>query len=311
YYILRRGASVPKTFEDAKKELEVSLRNRKSYAAAAALAQRAADRVKETKDIQKVAQELAPEANMTPADMVRETPYVAPGDNVPNIGSSQQFEDAIKPLENPQDVGGVTPIKDGFAIPMLVDKKEPNRIPDFEEVKDKVLKDLRDSKAKAQLEETARNLANSAGSAADLKTAAEKLGLEAKTQDSWSVNIPLGELEIDDAGKEAIFNLKEGEVAKTPLKSGNDFVIIGATKRTEADLTKFAQQRDQMMQSALTQKRNQIFEDFISAAQRRMESEGKIKIYEDVLARLGGEEEPPPILTNPQIPQRPPARPTK
>ncbi|HKC62198.1 MAG TPA: peptidyl-prolyl cis-trans isomerase, partial [Pyrinomonadaceae bacterium] len=313
YYILRRGASVPKTFEDAKKELEVSLRNRKSYAAAAALAQRAADRVKETKDLQKVAQELAGEANMTPADMIRETPYIAPGDNVPNIGSSQQFEDAIKPLENPQDVGGVTPIKDGFAIPMLVDKKEPNRIPDFEEVKDKVLNDVRQTRAKSQLEETARNLANSAGSAANLKAAAEKLGLEAKTQDTWSVNIPLGELEIPDAAKEAIFNLKEGEVTKTPIKSGDGFVVVGATKRKEADLTQFAQLRDTMMQSALTQRRNQIFEDYISAAQRRMESEGKIKIYEDVLAKLGGgdDEEQPPTVTSPQIPQRPPARPTK
>src|SRR5947209_3280913 len=310
YYILRRGASVPKTFEDAKKELEVSLRNRKSYAAAAALAQKAADRVKETKDLQKVAQELAQEANMTPADMVRETPYVAPGDDVPNIGSSQQFEDAIKPLENQQDVGGVTPIKDGFAIPMLVDKKEPNRIPDFEEVKDRVLKDVRQARAKSQLEETARNLANSAGNANDLKAAAEKLGLEAKTQDTWSANIPLGELDIPDAGKEAIFNLKEGEVAKTPIKSGNDFVVVGATKRKEADLTQFAQQRDTMMQSALTQRRNQLFEDYISAAQRRMESEGKIKIYEDVLARLGGggDEEQPPTITSPQVPQRPPAR---
>ena len=309
YYILRRGADVPKTFEDAKKELEVSIRNRKSYAAAAALAQKAADRLKETKDFQKVAQELAPEANMKPADMIRETPYVAPGDDVPNIGSSQQFEDAIKPLENPQDVGGVTPVKGGFAIPMLVDKKEPNRIPDFEEVKDKVLKDFRNSKAKSQLEETARNLANSASSASDLKAAAEKLGLEVKTQDTYTMGTPLGELEIGEAGKEAIFNLKEGEVTKTPIKAGDDFVIVGATKRNEADLTKFAQQRDTMMQNALTQKRNQIFEDYISAAQRRMESEGKIKIYEDVLARLGGgDEEQPPIVTSPQIPQRPPAR---
>jgi len=200
YYILRRGPSVPKTFEDAKQELLVSLRNRKAYATAAALAQRAADRLKETKDFQKVAQELAPEANMTPADMIKETPYVAPGDDVPNIGSSQQFEEAIKPLENQGDIGDRTPIKNGFAIPMLVDKKDPNRIPDYEEIKDKVLKDLRNSRAKSQLEETARNLAGSVSSAADLKAAAEKFGLEAKTQDTYSISLPLGELETDRVG---------------------------------------------------------------------------------------------------------------
>ena len=31
YYILRRGNDVPKTFDDAKKDLEVSLRNRRAY----------------------------------------------------------------------------------------------------------------------------------------------------------------------------------------------------------------------------------------------------------------------------------------
>src|SRR5207247_4363503 len=130
YYILRRGEPVPKTIDDAKPELLVSLRNRRGYTVAQKIAQRAQDRLKETKDPQKVAQEFAAEANMAPADMVRETPFVKPGDDVPENGSSQQFEEAIAPLENPNDVGQRTGIKNGFAIPMLVEKKGP-RIPEF------------------------------------------------------------------------------------------------------------------------------------------------------------------------------------
>lgn len=118
YYILRRGDSVPKTFEQAKPELLVSMRNRRGYAAASALAQRAAESLKKSHDAQKVAQELAAEANMKPADMVHETPYIKPGDDVPNIGSNQQFEKAIAPLNNPNDVGASVGIKNGFAIPM-------------------------------------------------------------------------------------------------------------------------------------------------------------------------------------------------
>jgi len=45
---------------------------------------------------------------MSPAEMVRETPYVKPGDNVPEIGSSQQFEQALAKLNNPNDVGEPT-----------------------------------------------------------------------------------------------------------------------------------------------------------------------------------------------------------
>src|SRR5437868_7935756 len=137
YYILRRGDPVPKTFEDAKPELLVSLRNRRGYTVAQKIAQKAQDRLKETKDLPKVAQEFAAEANMNATDMVRETPFIKPGDDVPNIGNSQQFEEAIAPLNNPNDVGERTGIKNGFAIPMLVEQRAP-RIPEFDEVKDKV-----------------------------------------------------------------------------------------------------------------------------------------------------------------------------
>ncbi|MDQ6651627.1 MAG: SurA N-terminal domain-containing protein, partial [Acidobacteriota bacterium] len=98
WYILRRGGSVPKTFEEAKPELLASLRNRRGYAVAAKLAQRAQNRLKDTKDPQKVAQELAADANMKAEEMVKETPFVRPGDDVRGIGSSQQFEAVIAPL---------------------------------------------------------------------------------------------------------------------------------------------------------------------------------------------------------------------
>jgi peptidyl-prolyl cis-trans isomerase D len=301
YYILRRGESVTKTFEEAKQELVVSMRNRKAYAVAADLAQRAAARLKETKDFQKVAQELAAQANMNPTEMVRETPFIVPGDDVPNIGASQQFEQGIEPLQNPQDVGERTPIKNGFAVPMLVDKREPNRIPDFEEVKEKVASAIRRERAESQLEATARSLANGLNGAGDLKAAAERLGLEAKTQSGYHVGMPLGELDTTSTAEEAIYALKEGEVTKTPIKMGDDWVVVGATKRKEADLAEFAQQRDQLIQSALAERRGQVFEDYIQAAQTRMESEGRIKVYDEVIAKLGGNE---PTITPPR--QQPP-----
>ena len=43
-----------------------------------------------------MADEFAREANMTPAQMVKETPLIKKGDNVPEIGSSPQFESAIE-----------------------------------------------------------------------------------------------------------------------------------------------------------------------------------------------------------------------
>src|SRR5205085_1315530 len=214
YFIFRRGPAVPKPFEDAKPELLVSLRNRRAYKVAAELAGRAAQRLKETKDVQKVADELAKEANMTPAEMVKETPLIKPGDDVPGIGSSQQFEDAIKPLEQAGDVGERTPIKNGFAIPLLVEKREP-RIPDFAEVKDKLTERVKGEKAKAQLEQTARDIANAANKPDELKAAAEKYGLEVKTMEKYRLGQPLEQAGTSPVAGEAIYNLKEGEITKT------------------------------------------------------------------------------------------------
>lgn len=301
WYILRRGESVPKSFEEAKPDVLASLRNRKGYAAAAKLADRAKNRLKETKDPQKVARELAAEANMKPGEMVKETPFIKPGDDVPGIGSSQQFEAVIAPLNNPNDVGEQTGVKGGFAVPMLVEKQEP-RIPDFEEIKTKVAQVVKQQRAKEQLEQKAKEIAASVNNVADLKAAAEKNGFEVATEFDYKLGSPLGTAGTSPALDEAIYALKSGEVARTPIKVADTWVVLGVANRKDADLAEFAKQREQLTQSMLSQKQSQVFEDYISAVQQRMKQEGKIKIYGDVLTQL---EESEPEVAAPPPPQRP------
>lgn len=290
YYVFRRGAAVPKSFEEARRELLVSQRNQRAYKAAADLAARGVARLKETHDFQKVAQELAAEANMNAADMVKETPFVKPGDNVPDIGSSPQFEEAIRPFENANDIGDRVSVKNGFAVPMLVERREP-RVPDFAEVRDEVVRRTKQARAQSQLEQAARELANNSGSADALRAAAEKLGLEVKTADSYKLGSPLEGAGTSAAADDAIYNLKEGEVSKTPVKLGDSWVVLAATKRTEADLAEFAKQREQLTQTLLNTRRNDVFDDYVTATRARLERDGKVKVYEDVLARNADPEE--------------------
>lgn len=297
WYILRRGESVPKTFEEAKPELMASARNSKGYAAAAKIAERAKSRLKETKDPQKVAQELAAEANMSPGEMVKETPYIKPGDDVPGIGSSQQFEGVVAPLNNPKDVGDQTGVKGGFAIPMLVEKKEP-RTPDFEEVKTKVGQVVKQQRAKEQLEQKAKEIAGASNDVAGLKAAAEKAGFEVATEEAYKLGSALGKAGTTPALDEAVYAMKTGEVTKTPLKVGDTFVLLGIADRKEADLADFAKQRTQLTQTMLEARQNQIYGDYLSAVEQRMKQDGKIKVYQDVLAAL--EESAPDIAPPPQ-----------
>lgn len=291
YYIFRRGPVVPKTFEDAKQELLVSLRNRRSYAAAQAVAQKAQERLKETHDVQKAAQEFAPEANMSPAEMTKETGFVKPSDDVPEIGSSPQFEDAIKPLEEPNQVGDRVGVKNGFAIPMLVEKRDP-RVPEFDEVKDKVATDLKQTRAGEQLEQAARDLASSSSSPDALKAAAEKLGLKPQEEPAFHLGRPLGSAGADPAIDTAVYALKAGETAKAPVKVGDTWVVLGVKTREDAKTEEFDKRKAQLIETAMNERREQVFDEFLTAARRGLEDKGDIQINRDTLAQLEEAEMP-------------------
>ncbi|HET6646918.1 MAG TPA: SurA N-terminal domain-containing protein [Pyrinomonadaceae bacterium] len=296
WYILRRDDPVQQTFEEAKPTLLVSSRNRRSFTVAANLATKAQTRLKETKDPKKVAQELAAEANMNPAEMVRETPYIKPGDDVPEIGSNQQFESVIAPLNNPNDVGDSIGVKGGFAIPMFVDKKEP-RIPELEEIKDKISQTLKQQRATEQLEQKATEIASSVKSVADIKSASEAAGFEAGNEEDWKVGSVIGKAGTSPALDEAAYALKAGDITRTPIKVGENWVILGATNRVDADLAAFASRRAQMTQTLLSERQTQLWDDYITKVQEDMKRAGKIKIYNDVLASL---EEDEPAAAAPQ-----------
>ena len=287
-FILRRGEAVAKTYEDARKEIEVSIRNRKGYTAAAELAQKVTDRLKETKDVPKTAQEFAAQANMNPTEMVRETGFVKPGDTVENVGNSPQFEEGIAPLENVADVGDKTPIQNGFAIPMLVEKREP-RDAEFDEVKAQVAETVKVEQARQRVEEIAKQIGASANGANDLAAAATGKGLKAQETKSFILGSPLGEgpsAATSEALEDAIFGLKAGEVTKTPIKIGDNFYVVGVNSREEAKMEDFAKERDQLIEGKVAEKRGQVFGDYLASLRRTMETKGDIKIYPEAVAKL-------------------------
>jgi peptidyl-prolyl cis-trans isomerase D len=288
YFILRRGEDVPKSFEDAKKELEVSLRNRRAYGVAAELAQKISETLKQNKDVQATAQQFAGQANMSPAEMVRETGYVKPGDNVENIGTSPQFEEGIAPLANQGDVGEKTPIQNGFAIPMLVDKKEP-RDAEFDEVKDKIVEIVKLNKARDMVADIANQIAAGATSSEALAAAAKSHGLTAEEQKTFILGSPLGQgpsAATSEALEDAIFAMKPGETTKTPIKVGENYLVVAVTGRQDANMDEFAKQRSSLLEQALGRKRNEVFGDYLASVRQKYEANGDIKIYNDAVAKL-------------------------
>ena len=288
YFILRRGEDVPKPFEDAKKEIEVSLRNRRAYAATAELAEKVFETLKQNKDVQAAAREYAANANMNPAEMVRETPFIKPGDNVANIGISPQFEEGISGMDNANDVAEKIPIQNGFAIPLLVEKREP-RDAELDEVRSQVVEAVKNEKARTQMEEIANRVAAGASSAEALAAAAAANNLKASDSADFVLGSPLGDGVSATTNKEiedAIFGLQAGEVTKTPLRAGDGFFIVGVKKRTEANMDEFAKQKDNLTEQMLNRKRSEVFENYVSSVRQKMEAAGQITIYDAIIQKI-------------------------
>ena len=119
----------------------------------------------------------------------------------------------------------------------------------------------------------------------------KKRDLRSGVIEKFKLGQPLPET-ASAAVDDAIFAMNNGELTKTPIKVGDDWVIFGVIKKYDADLSEFAKQRDQVRQTLLNERQSQVYEDYITAANQRMKRDGKIKIYDDVLNSIEVEEEP-------------------
>ena len=140
----------------------------------------------------------------------------------------------------------------------------------------------------------AKDIAAGANDPAGLAAAAKARGLEAKDQKSYILGSPLGEGATGGTTEEmenAIYAMKSGSVSKTPFKLGDNWVVVGVTNRTDANMTDFAKQRSSLMEQMLTEKRSNVFNDYMEALRRKMETDGSIKVYKDVLTKIDGQDQ--------------------
>ncbi|MBK9766400.1 MAG: peptidyl-prolyl cis-trans isomerase [Chloracidobacterium sp.] len=117
--------------------------------------------------------------------------------------------------------------------------------------------------------------------AAALIAAATAKGLKAKDQKSFILGSPLGEgpsASTSEALEEAIYAMKTGDVTKTPLKVGDNWVVVGVTKREEANTADFAKQRSGLIEQMLSKNATAVFSDYLAATKKRLQDNGSIVI---------------------------------
>lgn len=292
WYILKVTEQREIPFEQMKPTLLATAKNNKAFQRANELAQKVYEKATEpaVKDLKKGAEEVAKELKISVDSMFKTTPYFKDGDPLPILGDSKgfasnpAFDNAVSSLKK-DEIGVPVSIPGGYAVPKVVDVLENGVQMTFDQARNQVEDKLRREKEPNLAKSRAQELVNQAKDSADLERLIKAEGLEAKKDTNFNnyqfPGASSGGLQSQNQARAMMFTLKEGEVCKTPVKVGASYLIFAATKRTEADLSKLATEREGVRQSLVGERQNSVYEAFIKDARKRYEAEGKIKIYQD------------------------------
>jgi peptidyl-prolyl cis-trans isomerase D len=218
------------------------------------------------------------------------TDFVGRKDLLPGLGPATQFMDAVfgATEKSPPDMAATS---QGFAVYQLLAVK-PASTPTFEEIRSKVDEEFKNERASILLTQKTQELSDRAKAEHDLKRAAKELGATVKTSDFVLPDAQVPEIGSLAGPASAAFTMKPGEISG-PINSGANGVVLALLDAQPPTDTDFAAKRDQIRDSLLQGKQQQLFGLFVSNLRDQMEKSGKIKINQDemkALTKTGNEE---------------------
>ena len=210
------------------------------------------------------------------------TDFFARTDTLPGLGPNPQFMDAVfnEAAKAPPDV---VQVPQGYVVFQLLAVKPP-ATPTFEEIHSKVESEFKNERAGFLLQQKTQELSDRAKAAHDLKKAAKELGATVKTSDLVA---PDGQ--VPDIGSmssaSAIFALKPGDISAPITAAGNGVVAQLLEKQAPTDQD-FAVKKDQIRQSLLEAKQNDLFGLFVTNLRKDMEKSKRLKVNQEEMKNL-------------------------
>jgi peptidyl-prolyl cis-trans isomerase D len=263
-----------KTVDEVKDQIEPILKQQK----AAQAAQKEADAL--LTQAKAVGLDAAAATEKIP---VINSDFFARKDILPGLGQAAQFMDAVFTAAD-KSPPEMAPTAQGFAVFQLLAIKPPET-PTFEEIRSRVENEFKADRSSVLLSQKTQELSDRAKAAHDLKRAAKELGAEVKTSD-----FVLPDGQVPDVGSMSgqaavAFNMKPGEIS-APINSSNNGVVLELLEvqtPTDAD---YAAKRDEIRDSLLQYKQQQLFAIYVTNLKDEMKKSGKIKINEELIRTL-------------------------
>jgi peptidyl-prolyl cis-trans isomerase D len=241
--------------------------------------------------VQKQAEDLAQAAKTKGLDAaaaaagvpVMTSDFFARKDVIPGLGPAPQVMDAVFSAAE-KSPPAMAATSQGFAVFQLL-AITPPATPTFEEIRAKVEEQFKDERARNLLTQKVQELADRAKSEHDLKKAAKELNAALKTSELVAPDGQVPDVGSMNGEASVAFTMKPGDISGA-LHAGSDGIVlsvIDVQKPTDAD---YQAKRDQIRDTLLQTKENQLFGLFVTNLRAEMEKSGKIKINKDEMKSL-------------------------
>lgn len=269
------------TLELRRGQLEITVKNSKLQDETRRLADSVDAKLRQSRDLSKVAQEF----NLS----LNETAYFKTTASVvtPIRGAARPLVTKVFQLKNPGEL--VTPavkVTGGYIVAQLVDIKPPS-LPPFQEVHNRLSTDYKKTKAEEQIAARAEEFAKLMASAKDMPAAAKQAGLEVHTSNEFKRNDSIDTVlnyAAEVADKAFALNVGESSGVVTVV-SGNKKVVFLLKAKTELDPQQFEKDQAALQEELMTRKRQTFFQAYLNGIKEKMEKDNKIHINQEVLKR--------------------------
>ena len=211
------------------------------------------------------------------------TDYFGRGESLPGLVSNPQLTDAIFSASEKAPPDAVQAGQNYVVFQLLGIR--PPATPTFEEIRADVESKFKSERAALLLQQKTQELSDRAKAGHDLKKAARELGATVKASD-WV--LPDGQ--VPDVGSmsgaaSVIFSLTPGQIS-TPITAGANGVVAQLVDRQLPTDQEFAEKKDQIRQSLLQTKQDDLFALFVSNLRKEMEKSNRIKVNQEELKNL-------------------------
>jgi peptidyl-prolyl cis-trans isomerase D len=178
----------------------------------------------------------------------------------------------------------MTNLRQGYVVYQVL-AVQPPQTPTFEQARARVESEFVNQRASELLRQKIQELSDRARALHDLKKAAKEEGATVKTSELVTLKDQVPDVGSMSGQAGVAFTMKPGEISG-PIDNGASAAVLSLLDRQEPSQADFQKQKDQIREQVVQQKREQLFQLFVTNLREQMQKSGKIQINQQVLKQL-------------------------